>query len=129
MRSQRGVGSVELVLYTPILFMLIFIIIQFALTWHGNQVAAAVARYTARVARVEGGTVAAIALAEQQGRAYAEQIGGAGLVGVDVVVEPVGGGDQVRATVSGRAIEIVDGWSPRVQQVIQGPVETFRPDL
>ncbi|RIQ13698.1 TadE/TadG family type IV pilus assembly protein, partial [Jiangella rhizosphaerae] len=63
-RRERGATAIELAMYTPIMFLIIFIIVQFTLTWHGNQIAAAAAREAARTARVGGGTPAALAAAE-----------------------------------------------------------------
>lgn len=128
LRSQRGASSIELVLYTPVLFFVIFVIVQFSLTWHGNQVASAAAREAARSARIDGGTQDALAAAEQHGEAYAAQIGAGALTDVTVDVVLVGD-DEVRATVTGRSMEIVDGLAPRVTQSVQGPIEEFRPDL
>lgn len=123
--GTRGASSIEFALYTPVLFFVIFAIVQFGLSWHANQVASATAREAARVARTEGG---ALDLAETHGEQYAEQVGGNALQGVDVTVEAVGT-DQVRATVTGQAMEIIDGLAPEVQQEVQGPIEEFRPDL
>lgn len=128
LRAQKGASSIEFVLYTPLLFFVIFVIVQFALTWHSNQIASAVAREVARVARIEGGDAAARAEAEQYGYQYAQQIGPSGIYEVDIDVVPVGT-DQVRATVTGRAKEIIIGLSPTVRQTVQGPIEEFRPDL
>lgn len=124
---EDGASSIELVLYTPVLMLVIFVTVQFALSWHGNSVAGAVAREAARTARVGGGTPAAIAEAEARGLEYAEAIGGQALrdVTVEVVTLP---GDQIRVTVRGRANEIVGGLAPTVEAVVEGPVEVFRPD-
>lgn len=124
----RGASSIELALYTPLLFAIVFGIVQFGLAWHANQVASATAREAARVARVDGGGAAALATAEQHGLDYAAQVGGDMLRDVTVQVVMVGD-DQVRATVTGRAVEIIGGLSPQVEQTVQGPVEMFRPDL
>lgn len=126
--SQRGASTIELVLYTPVLFFTIFVIVQFALSWHGNQVASAAAREAARSARVDGGTPDALAAAEQHGVEYAAQIGGGALTDVTVEVVLVDG-DEVRATVTGSSMEIVDGLAPDVSQSVQGPIEEFRPDV
>ena len=126
LRSQRGASSIEFVLYTPIMFLVIFTIVQFALVWHGNQVAAAAAREAARVARIEGGTPDALARAEAAGRRYVDAVGGDQLV--DVTVTVTRAGDNVVATVSGRATEIIDDLTPRVSQTIEGPIEQFIPD-
>jgi Flp pilus assembly protein TadG len=127
-RGEKGASSVELVLYTPVLFFIIFLIVQFALTWHGNQVASATAREAARVARIDGGTPAALARAEAHGRSYAAQVGDGALRNVTVEVVTVGG-NEIRATVTGRSVEIVNGFAPRVSHTVQGPIEEFRPDL
>lgn len=123
-QRERGASAIELVLYTPLLFLMIFLIVQFGLTWHGNQIASAVAREAARVARADGGNTAA---GQQHGESYAAQIGGNGLHDVTVTVVPVGA-HEIRATVTGRGIEIVDGFAPQVSQTVQGPIEEFRPD-
>lgn len=118
----------ELVLYTPILMLVIFLSVQLALTWHGNEVAGAVARETARVARAGGGTAEALVQAEARGLEYAQALGGSALreVEVSVVALP---DDTVRATVTGRSVELVGGLAPRVSKSVEGPVEIFRPDL
>ena len=46
---------------------------------------------------------------------------------VEVEVELVEPG-IVRATVTGRSVEIVSGLAPAVSASVQGPVETFRAD-
>lgn len=124
----RGASSVELALYTPILFVVVFTIVQFALSWHANQIASATAREAARVARVNGGGPEALSQAEQHAQQFASQVGGNAFKDIQIDVVPVGT-DQVRATVSGRPIEIVGGLVPTVSQTVQGPIEEFRPDL
>lgn len=124
---DAGATSVELVVYTPLLMLVIFVTVQFALSWHGSSIAGAVAREAARVARAEGGSAAAIAAAESRGMEYADAIGGGALRDVTIEVTTVPG-DEIRVTVTGRATEIVDGLAPRVEATVQGPVEIFRPD-
>lgn len=125
LRSQKGVSSVELAIYTPVLFLLVFLIVQAGLVWHGNQIATAVAREVARTARAEGANLNDV---EAWGHAYAEQIAGNGLHDIDVQVDPVGA-DEVKVTVRGKSLEIAEGVSPWVEQTVQGPIESFRPDL
>ena len=125
---ERGATSVEMVFYTPLLMLVIFLTVQFALSWHGNQIAGAAAREAARAARAGGGTAAALIEAEARGAAYAEAVGGQALT--DVVVEARAvGDDEVEVTVTGRAVEIVGGFAPRVSVTVRGPVEEFRPDV
>ena len=126
-RPQRGASSIELALYTPIMFLIIFIIVQFTLTWHGNQIAAAAAREAARTARIGGDTPAALAAAETRGREYAEAVGNGHLIITDIQVVQVG--ENVRVTVRGRSTELVNNLAPEVSQTIEGPIEQFVPDL
>ncbi|MBO3085517.1 pilus assembly protein [Cellulomonas sp. zg-ZUI188] len=115
-------------MYTPILMLVTFLIVQFALTWHGQEIAGVVAREAAREARIGGGTPQSLDDGEAKGRQYATVVGGNALrnVTVDVVLL---GDDRVRATVTGRSVELVPGFAPRVRAEVEGPVETFRPDL
>lgn len=125
---ERGASSVELVLYTPLLMLVIFVVVQFALTWYGNQLAGAVARETSRVVRVGGGTPESVTAARARATEYATAIGGSSLTDVQVdIAQP--DALTVRVTVTGRSIEIVDGLAPRVSVSVQGPVESFRPDF
>jgi Flp pilus assembly protein TadG len=126
-RSERGVSSVELAFYTPILFLVIFMTVQFGLTWHANQVASAAAREAARVTRVGGGTPAAEAAGEDRGRVVAATVGERVLRNVDVDVEVIG--ENVRATVSGDPLAVIGGLTPRVSKTVEGPIEQFVPDL
>jgi Flp pilus assembly protein TadG len=121
------VSSVELAFYTPILFLVIFMTIQFGLGWHANQVASASAREAARVARVGGGTAAAEAAGEARGHQVAAAVGGRVLFDVEVDVEIEGA--NVRATVSGDPLGVIDGLTPRVSKTVVGPIEQFVPDL
>ncbi|WP_052426585.1 TadE family protein [Cellulomonas carbonis] len=127
--SDRGASSVELVMYTPVLMLVTFLTVQFGLTWHGNHVAGAVAREAARVARAGEGTPAALADAERRGIEFAAAVGGNALTDVTVDATPLPATQEVRVTVTGRSAEIVRGFAPRVSVSIEGPVETFRPDL
>jgi Flp pilus assembly protein TadG len=122
--TASAASSVELAFYTPILFLVIFMTIQFGLGWHANQVAAASAREAARVARVGGGTPAAEAAGEARGRQVAAAVGSRVLYNVDVDV-----GANVRATVSGDPLAVVDELTPRVSKTVEGPIEQFVPDL
>ncbi|WP_352396626.1 TadE/TadG family type IV pilus assembly protein [Kineosporia sp. NBRC 101677] len=115
----------ELALYMPLLLFVIFATVQAALLFLGNQAASAAAREAARVAR----TTQDAGAAEARGRAYAAQVGQGVIEGVTVQVSAVGA-DEVRAVVTGRGVQVVPGIPGlRIEQVVQGPVEEFRPDL
>jgi Flp pilus assembly protein TadG len=123
-RSEQGASSIELVMYAPILMLAIFLTIQFALIYLGNQAASAAAREAARTAR----TTLDRGAAEAAGSAYSDKIGKGILEDVTVTVEPIGT-EQVRVVVTGHALKItpfVD--PPTVTQVVQGPLEEFRAD-
>ncbi len=119
-RDEAGVSSVELVLYMPILMAIIFIAVQFMLVYFGNQAASAVARETARIARVEHNNGAA----EQHGRQYAANISNGSLQDITVTVVNVGP-DRIRVTVTGRAQEISPVGVPLVRHTVEGPIEEF----
>ena len=103
----------------PLMF-LIFLSVQVALIYLGNQAASAVARETARTARVTGNG----AEAKQVGQQYADNIGGGILEDYEITVELVGD-DEVRVTVTGQAQKISPIGVPRVSQTVQGPLEQF----
>lgn len=109
----------------PLLLFVIFATVQAALLFLGNQAASAAAREAARVAR----TSHDLGAAEARGRAYAAQVGRGVIDDVSVQVNAVGAG-EVRAVVTGHGIQVVPGIPGlRIEQVVQGPVEEFRPDL
>jgi hypothetical protein len=127
-KSERGVSSLELVLYMPLLMMAIFLTIQFALLYLGNQVISSSARQAGRVMRTGGDT----ATATKRARDYAATVGH-GLV-KDVNVQPpelIDGpsGPEIRVVVTGKALQLVPGIAASsVSKTVQGPLETFRPD-
>ena len=123
-RDDAGVSSVELVLYMPVLMLIILIAVQFSLVWFGNQAASAVARETARQARVYHDEPQQ---AIEEGRRYAATIGNGVLEDVHITIEPVGD-NRVRVTVTGKAQEISPIGVPTVSQTVEGPIEEFFPE-
>ncbi|TDC30547.1 pilus assembly protein [Kribbella albertanoniae] len=121
-RTERGVSTIELVIYAPLLMLMIFLAIQFALIYLGNQAASSAAREAARTARTTLDRDAAAAA----GTAYTEKIGKGILEDVTVTVEPVGE-HEVRVVVTGHALKITPFLNPpTVSQSVQGPLEEFR---
>jgi hypothetical protein len=108
-------------MYMPILMFVILLAVQWSMVYLGNQAANAVAREAARVARVSGDGGAA----RVRGAQYAATIGQGVLEDVQIQVAPAGD-DRVRVTVSGRAQEILPVGVPRVEEVVEGPLEEFR---
>lgn len=125
---DRGATTIELALYTPVLFFVIFLTVQVALLFLGNQAASAAAREAARVARSGGTSDESLDVARLRGEQYAATVGHGVVEQVRVVVEAVGD-DQVRATVTGRGVQLVPGVpGVGITQVVQGPIEMFRSD-
>lgn len=123
-RREEGTSAIELVLYMPLLMVAIIITVQFSLVYLGNQAASAAAREAARVARVTGDADQGKA----KGESYAANLGKGVLGQVVVTVDPVAG-NQMRATVSGRAPQLLPFLnSPKVSEEVQGPIEQFTPD-
>lgn len=123
-RSERGTSTIELVIYAPLLMLSIFLAIQFALIFLGNQAASSAAREAARTARTTLDSNAA----EVAGSNYSAKVGNGILEDVAVTVEPVGT-QEVRVVVTGHALKITPFIDPpTVTQVVQGPLEEFRED-
>jgi Flp pilus assembly protein TadG len=131
--SERGVSSLELVLYMPLLMMAIFLTVQFALVYLGNQVISSSARQAARVARsgVAAEPANAVTKATAVAQEYAAKVGHGLVTDVLVNITSVNGasGPEMRVVVSGQALQLVPGVAaPRVSKAVQGPVESFRAD-
>lgn len=128
-RDERGTSALELALYTPLLVIAIFVSVQFALLFFGNQAAQAAAREAARVARSGGGTPEAMSAAVTRGRQYASTVGRGVLLSPQIQVQAVGG-QEIRVVVTGQSLQVVPGLpAPQIRQTVQGPIEAFRPDL
>jgi Flp pilus assembly protein TadG len=132
-KSERGVSSLELVLYMPLLMMAIFLTVQFALLYLGNQVISSSARQAERVARAGASAepASAIAQANAVARQYAATVGHGLVTNVLVNISPVNGpsGPEIRVIVTGQALQLVPGVAAgRVSKTVQGPVENFRAD-
>jgi Flp pilus assembly protein TadG len=116
-------------MYMPLLLFVIFATVQAAMLFLGNQAASAAAREAARVARSGGGSQQAMHDGELRGEQYAATVGRGVIAGVQVQVRAVAG-QEIQATVTGRGIQVVPGIPGlKITQVVQGPVEGFRPDV
>ena len=122
LRSEAGASSVELLVFFPLLLLIVLLTVQVALSWYGNEVATSTAREVAR--EVRNGSADSAARAD--GEAYARRVGGKALtdVSVDVVVI----GNQVNVQVTGKSMDIIAGFAPRVRASVTSERETFRED-
>ncbi len=107
---ERGSTSIQMVVLMPALFALMFMGMQAALIYHARSIAIAAAQEGARAAGARGGSVSGATAAAA------------------AFVASAGGGDVLRSvsatvTVSGAALSVVPGWSPRITQSATVPVE------
>ena len=127
-RSERGVSSLELVLYMPLLMTAIFITVQFSLLYLGNQVVSSAARQASRVMRTTGDWQTA----KDKGQDYADKVGHGLVEHVVFSYEPVENGTpwpDIKVTATGQALQLVPLVKVgEVTKTVQGPSESFRPD-
>jgi Flp pilus assembly protein TadG len=122
-RDERGDETIEAVLVTPVLLLLIMVVIQFGLWYHASHVAEAAAQQGAGVARVEAATAA-------DGRTSAQQFmaDAAGALVDHVTVLSTRDNQVVRVVVDGTVHSIVPGLNLHVHGEATSPIERFRPD-
>ncbi|MFC4586598.1 TadE/TadG family type IV pilus assembly protein [Sphaerisporangium corydalis] len=129
-RGERGATVIELALIMPVVLVVILLIVQFALVFHGRQVADAAAREGARIARGAGtGSSGWQGSAEARARGIVKTIGPKMLQ--RVAVRAWEKGDQRGVTVEGDAVAVVPllpGMSFKITSTFGGPIECFRPD-
>lgn len=123
--AEAGSSAVELVLLTPALIALVFLVVQAALVWHARHVATAAAQQGARLARVDNAAAADPAVIRAQTLAYLRQLG-ADLIGAPTVTVTRAGG-WVSVSVTGQAVSLLPGATLDVHATSRGPVEEFRP--
>ncbi len=119
--AERGAASTQLVLVMPLLLLMVMLILQFGLWYHGSHVAIAAAQEGARAARLEGSTAA-------EGEARARTFLAA--LGRDVVGEPVvvatRDAEVARVEVSGLSVAVVPGFRLPISAASEGAVERYR---
>ncbi len=122
-RSERGTSTTQLVIVFPAVFLMLMLVVQFGLWYHGSHVAVAAAQEGARAARMEGSTAS-------EGQRVAETF----LSDVNddliqsLVVKVHRDSEHVRVEISGESIELVPGFRIPITAVSDGPVERFRSD-
>ncbi|MBO3748296.1 pilus assembly protein [Streptosporangiaceae bacterium NEAU-GS5] len=127
---ERGTTVVELALIMPVVLVVILLVVQFTLVFHGRQVADAAAREGARVARAAGFDASGWqGEAEAKARGIVRSVGPKMLQNVTVTAWQQDGERGV--TVSGSAVAAVPllpGMSFQITSRFGGPIECFRPD-
>ena len=124
-RGEDGSSAVELVLLTPLLMFVVFLVVQAALYMHARHVVLAAAQQGARLARAQAPSdQTAVEKARAGTYSYLHQLG-ADIVGTPTVtVTRIGGTATVR--VSAHAVSILPGLSLHVAETSSGPVEQFQ---
>lgn len=105
----------------PLVFLLVFTLIQGGIWFHGRSVAHHAAQQAVDAQRAYD---AAPGAGQAAAAAFLTRMGGS-LNGTSVRVSD--DGDSVTVSVEGTVINLVPGWSGRVRQSVQAPVEKFRP--
>ncbi len=127
---ERGSSAIELAVLAPVLLVLVWLTIQFALYTQGRQVALAAAQIGARVARQDASTVPGWqAIAQRSAQDYYQGLGTRVLGGGVSATATVTGPSRVEVTVTGRVASILLGLPLQIHETAGGPVECFRPDL
>ncbi len=119
---DSGAGTAELAIALPLLMLLLLAVVQFALWQHAGHVASSAARQATEAARVPGTADAG----ERRARVVLDQLAGSVLVAPQVEVRT--GPDTVTVRVTGHAVSLIPGFSPRVEAQTSGVIEKFRPD-
>lgn len=124
LRGDRGSVSVELVIATPLLLMMLLAIVQFALWSHATHIAQAAASQGLAAARVHGATAAA-------GRAGAQRVldelGREPLI--DTSISASRTAESVSVAITGVASSVIPFLRLPVHAEALGPLERFVPDL
>ncbi|MFI6320561.1 TadE family protein [Nonomuraea sp. NPDC050556] len=123
---------VELAILMPVVLIVILLIVQFTLIFHGRQVADAAAREGARVARAAGvgdGSGDWQGAATKRAQDIVKSVGPKMLDKVSV--QAWENGSQRGVTVQGdavAAVPLLPGMTFRITSKFGGPIECFRPD-
>ena len=128
LQGQRG-ATTEVVIVFPLLLLLIFVGIQFALWFHATHVAMAAAQEGARAARTcDGCTIEQIrAAGQKRTNEMLDALSPNILTGRQVAVSVNGNRRRVRVDVRGDAVQVL--WfrlSTPIHEYSEGPFERFR---
>jgi Flp pilus assembly protein TadG len=124
-RRDDGSTAVELVLLTPLLMFVIFVVVQAALYMHARHVVLAAAQQGARLARTAAPNDQTAADSARAGTfSYLHQLGADIVSDPNVTVTRASGQATVRVTA--HAVSIMPGVTLQVVETSSGPVEMFR---
>jgi Flp pilus assembly protein TadG len=119
-RLEDGNTSIENLIWMPLVFVVIFTIINVGFWYHAQNTARSIANSVVQVARIDGGSEAA---------GQAEASARLAQISEDVIEEPsvsiTRGTDQASVTVTGRVRSLIPGLTFPVRQTATGPTERF----
>ncbi|MEU4536092.1 TadE family protein [Streptosporangium sp. NPDC023825] len=125
--GERGATVVELAIIMPVLLVVILLIVQTALWFHGRQIADAAAREGARLARVD--TESWQQDAESRAQELIRAVGPKLLEGATVTAWEEGDRRGVEVTASAvQVVPLLPSTTFTVTARFGGPIECFRPD-
>ncbi len=122
-RGERGDAAVEVVLAVPVLLLLIMLVIQAGLWFHGSQLAEAAAQEGVQAGRVENGSAAD---AERRARDFLGRLSPS--VASTAQVHAVRTAEVTRVEVTGQVQQVVPGLVLTVSGAAEAPTERFRED-
>ena len=128
-RRDGGMSSIEFVITTPILFALLFLMVQFALYFFGDQVVQAAAQAGARKARASadadpgGWRVQAQDTVVNRINSLGPALAGSPVISTDQI-----GPDTVRVTVQAQVKTVIPWLHLTTTAISEGPIERFVPD-
>jgi Flp pilus assembly protein TadG len=129
-RDDRGVSAIELSIVAPVVILLIFSTVQFALWLYGRNVALESAREGVSRLRLaaEADGASAEGRTERDTEGYAAAVGGESLLhpGAKASYDPDSG--RVRVTVTGDVVTLLPLWSFHVTRTATGEIERFEED-
>jgi Flp pilus assembly protein TadG len=127
---ERGASAVEMAMLTPLLVLLIMLVVQFALYYHGQHIAVAAAQAGARVARTEADKQPdawRVDATEKTDR-YIQNLGPRLLISPRAVAVDQPVNDQVGVEVSAQAVQVVPFLRIPIRARSVGPIEQFEGD-
>lgn len=117
-RRDKGAASVELVLATPLLGLLLMAAVQFALWQHASHMAQAAANEGVQTARAYGSSAAA---GKTDTEALLRDLSGGALSGTSVTASR--SATSATITITGRASSVIPGLTFPVKVTVTAPVE------
>jgi Flp pilus assembly protein TadG len=122
-RDDRGDATTEVVLAVPVMLLLVMVVIQAGLWFHGSQLVEAAAQEGVQAGRADGGSAA---VAERRAREFIVRLSPsiAGSAEVHATRTP----ETTRVVVTGRVQQVVPGLRLGVTGAAEAPTERFRED-